>query len=87
MKGGSGMVMDWIWRLIWPLRVVMCLKTVIVSLQKGKGERTEYRDYGGIILLTVVGKINVVMLPDGVHRLTRMDCKPLDTPANQLIID
>ena len=28
IKGGGDMVVDWIWRhVVWPLRVVLCLKT------------------------------------------------------------
>ena len=30
---------------------------VIIPLYKGKGERTEYKNYRGISLLSVVGKI------------------------------
>ena len=41
---------------------------VIVSLYKGKGERTEFSDYRGIrLLLIVVGKIYVGILVDRVH--------------------
>ena len=43
---------------------------VIVSLYKGKGERTECRNNRGISLLSVVGKIYVGILVDRVHRVT-----------------
>ena len=43
---------------------------VIVPLYKGKGERTECKNYRGISLLRVVGKIYVGILLDGVHRVT-----------------
>ena len=43
---------------------------VIVSLYKGKGERTECKNYEGIRLLSVVGKIYAGVLVDRVHRVT-----------------
>ena len=39
-------------------------------LYKGKGERTECKNYRGIILLSVVGNIYAGILADRVHRLT-----------------
>ena len=44
--------------------------TVIVPLYKGKGERSECKNYRGISLLSVVGKIYAGILVDGVHRVT-----------------
>ena len=42
---------------------------VIVPLYKGKGERTECSNYRGI-RLTLVGKIDVGILEDRVHKVT-----------------
>ena len=44
---------------------------VIVPLYKGKGERTECKNYRGISLLSVVGKIYTGILVDNVRRVTR----------------
>ena len=62
IKSGSGRVSDLIWRLY-----NMALESgvgpedwrsvVIVSQYKGKGERTECKNYRGISLFSVVGKI------------------------------
>ena len=41
----------------------------IVSLYKGKGERTKCKNYRGISL-SVVGKIYAVVLVDKIHRVT-----------------
>ena len=43
---------------------------VIVPLYKGKGERSEFTNYRGISLLSVVGKICAVILVDRVRRVT-----------------
>ena len=43
---------------------------VIVPLYKGKGERTDYKNYRGISLLSVVGKIYVGILVDRVCRVS-----------------
>ena len=43
---------------------------VIVPLYKGIGERTEFKNYRGISLLNVVGKIYVRILVDRVRRVT-----------------
>ena len=43
---------------------------VIVPLYKGKGERTEFRNYRHISLLSVVWKIYVGILVDRVRRVT-----------------
>ena len=62
IKGEGERVVDWIWRLcnmIYKSGVVLedWRSVVIVLLYKGKGERTECRNYKGFILLSVVGKI------------------------------
>ena len=43
---------------------------MIVPLYKGKGEVNEYKNYRGISLLSMVGKIYVVILIDRVRRVT-----------------
>ena len=40
---------------------------VVVPLYKGKGERTEFKNYRGISLLSVVEKIYAVILADRIH--------------------
>ena len=42
---------------------------MIVSLYKGKGERTECKKYRDISLLSLVGKIYAVILIDRVRRV------------------
>ena len=44
---------------------------MIVPLCRGKGERTECKNFRGISLLTVVGKIYAGILEDRVGRVTR----------------
>ena len=59
--------------VIWPLRVMLCLKTRsvgIVLLYKDKGERSACKKYRGISLLSVVRKIYVWILLDKVNRMT-----------------
>ena len=58
------MVVDWICRLCnmnFKSSVVPedWRSAVIVSLRKGKGERTECRNYRSISLLSVIGKIYI----------------------------
>ena len=43
---------------------------MIVELYKGKGERTECKNYSNISLLSMVGKIYALILVDRVHRVT-----------------
>ena len=43
---------------------------MIVLLYKGKGERTECKNYRGISLLSVAGQIYAGTLVDKVHRVT-----------------
>ena len=43
---------------------------VFVPLYKGKGERTEYNNYKGITLLSVVGKIYAGILVDRGRKVT-----------------
>ena len=74
IKGGGAREVNWIWRL--------CSKTfvsgvvpedwksaVIVPLYNGKGEMTECKNYRGISLLSLVGKIYVGILVDRVRRV------------------
>ena len=57
--------------LIWPLRVVLCLKNwgsaVIVLLYKDKGERTECKNYRGISLVSMAGKISMGIFVECPH--------------------
>ena len=62
IKGGGDRVVDWIWSLcnmVIESGVVSedWRSAVIIPLYKGKGERTECKNYRGISLLRVVGKI------------------------------
>ena len=61
IKGGGDRVIDWIWRLCnmaFDSSIVSedWRSAVIIPLFKGKGERTECKNYRGISLLSVVGK-------------------------------
>ena len=72
IKGEGDRVVDWIWKLCnmaFESGVVLedWKSVVIVPLCNGKGERTECKNYSGIILLNVVGKIYVGILVDRVH--------------------
>ena len=74
IKGGNDRVVDWIWRLCkmafesgfvpedW-------ISAVIVPLYKDKGKRNECKNYRGISLLNVVGKMYTEILLDRVHRV------------------
>ena len=60
-KCAGDKVVNWIWRLCnIAFKSVVVLddwrSAVMVSLYKGKGERTECSNYRGISLLSVVGK-------------------------------
>ena len=75
IKGGGDTVLDCIWRLCntaFESGVVSedWRSVVIVPLCKGKGERTECKNYRGISFLTVVGKIYAGILIDRVRRVT-----------------
>ena len=69
IKGEDDSVVDWIWRLC---NMVFesggvpkdWRSAVIVPLYKGKGERTECRNYKGISLLSMIGKIYALILVD-----------------------
>ena len=73
INGGGDRVVDYMWRLC-----NMAFESggvpedwrspVTVPLYKGKGERTECKNY----LLSVVGKISAGILVDKVHRVTRV---------------
>ena len=75
VKCGGNRVVDWIWRLF-----NMAFESgtvpedwrsaVIIPLYKGKGERTECKNYRGISLLSVVGKIYARIVVDRVHKVT-----------------
>ena len=74
IKGEVARMVDWIWRLCRVLESGVVLEdyrsAVIVPLYKCKGERTECKDYGGISLLCVIGKIYAGILVDRVRRVT-----------------
>ena len=61
IKGGGDRVVDWIWRL-YNMAFESSVEregwrsVVTVPLYKAKGERTEYKNYRGISLLSGVGK-------------------------------
>ena len=72
IKSGSDRVVDWIWRLCnraFENGIVPedCRSAVIVPLYKGKGERNECKNYGGISLLSVVGKIYAGILIESIE--------------------
>ena len=57
--------LDWILSLCnMAFESVLCLNTGGIPLFKGKGERTECRNYRGIIMLSMVGKIYPRILVD-----------------------
>ena len=73
MKGGGDRVLDWIRSLgnmVFESGVLPedWRSAVIVPLYKGKGERTECKNYRGISF-SVVGKIYAGILVDRVHRM------------------
>ena len=62
IKGGSGRIVGWIWRLCNMAFESGLVRedrrsAAIVPLYKGKGERTECENYRGNSLLSVLGKI------------------------------
>ena len=76
VKSGGDLVVDWIWKLcsmVFESDVVPedLRSAVIVPLYKGKGEMIECKNYRGISLLSVVGKIYADILVDRVRRVTR----------------
>ena len=75
VKGGGDVVEDWISKLCDMAfesgTVPKDLRSaVIVPLHKGKGEMIKCKNYGGITLLSVVGKIYVDILVDRVRSVT-----------------
>ena len=77
IKGVGDRVVDWIWRLCnlsfengvpeyWR-------STVIVPLYKGKVERNKCKNYRGIGLFSVFGKLYAGILIDRVCRVTGFD--------------
>ena len=69
------MVVDWIWKLCnmaFESDVVPedLRSAVIVPLHKGKGEMIKCKNYRGISLLSVVGKIYADILVDRVRSVT-----------------
>ena len=75
IKGEGDRVADWIWRLCnMSLESGVVPKdwrsAVIVLLYMGKGKGNEFKNYRGISLLNVVGKIYVGILVGRVCRVT-----------------
>ena len=75
IKGGGDMVVDWIWRLCNMAFESSAMPkdwrpAVKVPLYKGKGEKTKCRNYRGITLSIMVGKMYAVVLVNRVHRVT-----------------
>ena len=71
IKGGGGRVVDWIWRLFnmaFESGVVAedWIPAATVPLYRGKRERNECKNYRGIRLLSMVGKIYAGILVDRV---------------------
>ena len=69
LKGGGNNVVDWIWRLCnmafeSGVMTEDWKSAMIVPLYKGKGERTKCKNYRGISLLSMVGKIYRGILVD-----------------------
>ena len=75
IKGGCDRVVDWIWRLC-NMAIVRAVvpedwrSAVIVPLYKGKGERTDCKNYRGISFLSVDRKTCAGILVDRVRRVT-----------------
>ena len=75
IKSEGGRVVDWIWKLCY-MAFETCVvledwrSAVIVPLYKGKGERTEFKNYRGISLLSVAGKIYAGVIVDRIRRVT-----------------
>ena len=72
IKSGHDSVMDWVWRfcnMAFESGVVPedWRSAVIVPLYKGKGERTECKNYRGISFLSVAGKIYARILTESVE--------------------
>ena len=75
IKDGGDRVVDWIWRvcnMTFQSGVVPedWRSVVIVPQYKGKEERNECKNYKGITLLSVVGKMYAGILVDSFRRVT-----------------
>ena len=75
IKGEGDRVVNWVWRLCnmaFDSGAVPedCRSAVIVLLYKAKRERTECKNYRGISLLSVIGKIYAGILVGRVRRVT-----------------
>ena len=72
IKGGGDRMVDWIWRvcnMTFESSVVVEIwrSLVILPLYKGKGERTESKNYRGISLLNFGSKNILLLLLFGEH--------------------
>ena len=74
IKGGGDRVFNWIWKLYnmtFENGVAEDWRSaVIIPLYKGKGKKTDHKNYRGISLFSVVGKIYVRILKGRVCRVT-----------------
>ena len=75
VKGGGDAVVGWIWKLCnmtFESDVVPedLRSAVIVPLHKGKGEMIKCKNYRGISLLSLVGKMHADVLVDRVRSVT-----------------
>ena len=74
IEGGGDRMVDWIWRLYMASEIGVVSEdwrsAVTVPLHKGKGERTECKNYRGISSLSVVRKIYTGILVNRVRRMT-----------------
>lgn len=75
LKMGGVCVMEWLWKLcckVFEKGVVPedWKKAVIVPLYKGKGAKGDCKNYRGISLLSIVGKVYGMILVDRMRRIT-----------------
>jgi hypothetical protein len=75
IKNGGENVIDWIWKLCNKAFAEGIVpkdwsRAVIVPLYKGKGDKGNCRNYRGISLLSIVGKIYAGILVERVRRVT-----------------
>src|SRR5678815_1135861 len=75
IKNGGEMVIDWIWKLSNKAFMESIVprdwkRAVIVPLYKDKGDKCNSRNYRGISVLSVVGKIYAGILVERVRRVT-----------------
>ena len=78
VKGGGGMKVEWIWRVS-NMAFESCVvsenwrSVVVVSLYKSKGERTDFKNYGGLSLLREHENIYEEIAEERVSKVTGFD--------------